>query len=190
MTQQQATPTEPGGWVVREAEPDDVPAIDALIRQLAVSQGHPEAVTAAPYDLQAALFGEGATTHCFVAAPIDPDGESGPVGGIALWFVIYSTWVGRHGIWLEDLVVDEAARGHGVGQALMQRLAQECLRRGYARLDWTVLTDNEGGQRFYDRLGARSSPRTPRLHRLDGADLAAGPPHACSALSHSISVSA
>jgi len=158
-------------WVVREAAPADVEAVDALIRQLAATQGYPGAVTAGVEDLSAALFGAGATTHCFVVTPVGPDGVKGPVLAIALWFVIYSTWEGRHGIWLEDLVVEQSARGNGVGQLLMARLAQECLRRGYTRLDWTVLTDNHGGQRFYDRLGARQLADA-RIMRLDGDRLA------------------
>jgi len=171
MTQVDRTPSGEADWVVRAAEPGDVAAVDALIRQLAVSQGHPEAVTARPSDLAEALFAGTSTTHCFVC--LDGDGR---VVAIALWFVIYSTWVGRHGIWLEDLVVEESVRGRGVGRLLMQRLAQECLDRGCARLDWTVLTDNDGGRRFYDRLGARRLA-TARIHRLDGEGLArlAGP---------------
>jgi GNAT superfamily N-acetyltransferase len=82
-------------------------------------------------------------THCFVAVSAGPDGPAGPpeaseggqVRAIARWFVSQSTWVGRHGIWLEDLDVEESARGLGVGRALLRQLAQECLGRGYARLD-------------------------------------------------------
>lgn len=74
--------------------------------------------------------------------------------GIALWFLTYSTWTGRHGIWLEDLFVDENQRGRGYGRALIGSLAELCVERGYSRLEWTVLDWNEPAIGFYRSIGA------------------------------------
>ena len=90
--------------------------------------------------------------------------------GIALWFVTFSTWTGRHGIWLEDLFVDEAHRGSGYGTALIAALAAVCEERGYTRLEWTVLDWNEPSIRFYRELGAVAMDEWT-TQRLSGAAL-------------------
>jgi ribosomal protein S18 acetylase RimI-like enzyme len=108
----------------------------------------------------------------------DGPGDDGPVVGFALWFVSFSTWRGRHGIWLEDLFVRPSHRGLGVGRALLAELATECVRRGYARLEWSVLDWNEPAQAFYRRIGAVPQDEWTTF-RLDGdtlAALGAGPP--------------
>jgi GNAT superfamily N-acetyltransferase len=74
--------------------------------------------------------------------------------GFALWFVNFSTWVGKHGIYLDDLYVRPAARGGGVGTALLQTLARICVERGYDRLDWWVLDWNEKAIGFYESIDA------------------------------------
>ena len=79
---------------------------------------------------------------------------TGEIVGIAIWFLTYSTWTGTHGIWLEDLFVDEAQRGRGYGKALMAALAAVCVERGYARFEWTVLDWNEPSIAFYRSIGA------------------------------------
>ena len=80
----------------------------------------------------------------------------GEVAALAVWFVSFSTWTGRHGIYLEDLIVTEAHRGEGLGRALVTELARIALARGYARLDWGVLHWNEPAHAFYRRLGGGS----------------------------------
>ena len=90
--------------------------------------------------------------HCHVA---ELDGPAAPaVVGMALWFVTYSTWHGRHGIWLEDLFVRPGHRGLGLGRALLGTLAGICRERGYPRMEWTVLDWNEPAHDFYRTIGA------------------------------------
>lgn len=150
---------------VRPARPDDVPAVHALVRELAAYEREPDAVEATAADLRDALFGDDPRVHCLVAERDDV------VVGTAVWFVTFSTWRGRHGIWLEDLVVGEAARGHGVGRALLAGLAAECARRGWTRLEWAVLDWNAPAQGFYRALGAAPQEEWTTW-RLDGDALA------------------
>ncbi len=150
---------------IREATPSDVPAIDALVRELAAYERAPDAVEATAEDLAAALFGPDPRVFCHVA---EADGR---VVGMALWYVTYSTWKGRHGIWLEDLYVTPGQRGRGAGQALLRTLASECVRRGYPRLEWWVLDWNEPSIGFYRSLGAVPQDEWT-VFRLDGEALA------------------
>lgn len=98
--------------------------------------------------LQEALFGAQVSLYGHVA---EVDGD---VIGFALWFRNFSTWRGRHGIYLEDLFVVPDHRGSGIGKALLAALAQECLTQGYPRLEWWVLNWNEPSIAFYRSLGA------------------------------------
>ena len=141
------------GWRIRTAEPGDETAIDRLIRQLADYEREPDAVVATPADLTAALFGPDPRAHCLVAE-LTGDPVAGEVVGMALWFVTYSTWRGRHGIWLEDLYVSPGHRRLGLGRALLAALAGICVQRGYHRLEWTVLDWNEPALAFYRTIGA------------------------------------
>ena len=133
---------------VRPARPDDVPAVHRLVRALAAYEEEPDAVEAGEDDLAAALFGPDPLVHCLVAE------DEGVVVGTAVWFVSFSTWRGRHGIWLEDLFVRPAARGTGLGRALLQELARTCVERGYPRFEWWVLDWNAPAVGFYRSLGA------------------------------------
>ncbi len=81
--------------------------------------------------------------------------RDGAIAGIAIWFLTYSTWTGRPGIWLEDLYVSDEHRGRGYGKALIASLAVLCVERGYSRLEWTVLDWNEPSIAFYRALGAQ-----------------------------------
>ena len=109
---------------------------------------HPDAVEAGEDDLRDALFGTEPKVFAHVAE------QDGDVVGAAIWFVNFSTWTGRHGIYLEDLVVRPAARRGGHGRALMGELRRIAAERGYRRLDWQVMEWNEDAQRFYRSLGA------------------------------------
>jgi GNAT superfamily N-acetyltransferase len=139
-------------WRVRSARPTDLPRIHALVRELAVYEREPDAVKATTGDLGAAFFNPHPRVHCHVVEVERPDGPS--VVGLAIWFVSFSTWRGRHGLWLEDLYVQPAYRGLGAGRALLTELAAICADRGYARMEWAVLDWNEPAQDFYRGVGA------------------------------------
>ncbi len=134
--------------VIRPAEPDDVPLILAMIRELADFERSLREVRATEDLLATHLFAETPQVFCHVA---EVGGE--PVG-FAVWFVNFSTWVGRHGIYLDDLYVRPPARGKGVGTALLRALARICVHRGYDRLDWWVLDWNEQAIGVYQAIGA------------------------------------
>jgi GNAT superfamily N-acetyltransferase len=137
---------------IREATPDDVADILRLIRELATYEREPDAVETTEDDLHRWLFGEDAVASCLVAE----SGETGSaVVGIALWFRNFSTWTGQPGIYLEDLFVEPAHRGSGLGKALLAALARIAVERGYRRLEWAVLKWNQPSIDFYEALGAQ-----------------------------------
>lgn len=136
------------GAIVRAAHPGDEPGILTLIHALAVYEKEPDAVANTTEMLGASLFGPAPRVFAHVVE------RDGVIVGIALWFLTYSTWLGTHGIWLEDLYVDEAQRGRGYGKALMASLAAECVERGYGRFEWTVLDWNAPSIAFYRAIGA------------------------------------
>ncbi len=140
--------------MIRPARPDDVPTIVALIRELATYEREPDAVVATDADLKGALFGERPALFGLIAEHPAADGPI--IAGFALWFLNFSTWVGRHGIYLEDLYVRPAHRGRGLGRALLERLARRCVAEGLPRLQWSVLDWNEPAFRFYRGLGAET----------------------------------
>lgn len=154
------------GSVIRAAQPGDEAGLLAAITALAEYEREPDAVDNSVDALTAALFGDDPAVFAHVAE------RDGAVVGIAIWFVTYSTWTGRHGIWLEDLFVYESERGRGYGVALLASLAAVCVNRGYARLEWTVLDWNAPSIAFYRSLGARPMDEWT-TQRLVGDDLAA-----------------
>lgn len=156
-------------WRVRPATPADVPEIDAMVRELADYEREPDAVEATAQDFATALFGPDPRVHAHVAE-VRADGAADGtwrVAGMAVWYVTFSTWRGRHGIWLEDLFVRPAHRGLGLGRALLQALGTECTARGYRRLEWWVLDWNAPAHGFYRSLGARAEDEWT-VWRLDG----------------------
>ena len=138
----------PDGATLRRAEPRDLAEIIQRIRDLAEYEREPDAVETTVEDLDVALFGPNPAVHAHV---VEADGR---IAGIAVWFLNFSTWTGRHGIYLEDLYVDPAARGRGYGAALLRELARTCVANGYRRLEWSVLKWNEPSIEFYQSLGA------------------------------------
>ncbi|MGZ4618950.1 MAG: N-acetyltransferase family protein [Frankiaceae bacterium] len=152
--------------MIRSARPDDVPSLVSLVHELVVYEQAADEVRIVAADLDAALFATTPKVHCLVA---DADGE---VVGMAVWFVTFSTWLGHHGIYLEDLYVRPAHRGQGHGRALLAELAAVCLQRGYVRLELSVLDWNEPAIGFYRRLGAVAMDEWT-VHRLTGVPLAA-----------------
>ena len=150
--------------MIRTAAPADVPVLLELVRELAVYEKEPDAVEATEELLAAALFGPSPVASCHVAE------VDGAVVGFALWYVTFSTWQGKPGLWLEDLFVRPAARGHGLGKALLQALARVCVERGYGRFEWWVLDWNVDAQGFYRSLGARPEDDWT-VWRVDGEQL-------------------
>jgi GNAT superfamily N-acetyltransferase len=138
------------GYAIRPVRRDDVPAVVAMVHELAEYERAPDECHLTDAQLDAALNASQPAVFCHVAA--DP-GTDEPVA-FALWFLNFSTWEGVHGIYLEDLYVRPSARGAGVGRDLMGTLAGICLDRGYRRLDWWVLRWNPARD-FYAALGAR-----------------------------------
>jgi GNAT superfamily N-acetyltransferase len=134
--------------LIRPVTPEDVPALIAMVLELAEYEKAAEQAIATEADFTRDLFGESPRVHALVVE------ESGEVIAYAFYFLNYSTWLGRHGIYLEDLYVRPAHRGRGHGKALLIRLAQECVEKGYGRLDWSVLDWNTPSRDFYASLGA------------------------------------
>jgi GNAT superfamily N-acetyltransferase len=134
--------------VIRPARPGDVAAIHRLVRELAEYEKSAQQVVATADDLERVLFAERPAVFAHVAT------RDGAVAGFALWFLNFSTWTGRHGIYLEDLYVTPELRGHGYGKALLAELARICVERGYARFEWAVLDWNTPSIGFYRALGA------------------------------------
>jgi GNAT superfamily N-acetyltransferase len=152
--------------VIREAQVGDVPAVVGLVHELAEYERAAASCTLTEAQLHDALFGPEAVARCHVAVA---DGE---VVGCAVWFLNFSTWTGVAGIHLEDLFVRPAHRGSGRGRALLAALADVCVERGYARLEWQVLDWNEPSIAFYRALGAVPMDGWT-TYRLDGDALTA-----------------
>ncbi len=132
---------------VRRAEPGDVPDMLRLIVALAIYEREPDAVKATPESLTETMFGPDASVFAHVAV------QDGAIVGVALWFETYSTWTGAPSLYLEDLFVDESARGTGAGRALFTALAREAEARGCARIDWAVMDWNQSARGFYRSIG-------------------------------------
>jgi GNAT superfamily N-acetyltransferase len=135
---------------IREATPDDVPEILAMIHELAAYERAPDEVVATPRLLRDALFGDDPAVYALMAE----DETTGETVGFALWFRNFSTWLGRHGVYLEDLYVRPSHRGRGYGKSLLQALARIAVERGYGRFEWWVLDWNTPAIDFYRSIGA------------------------------------
>ena len=151
--------------IVRPAEPRDAALVMALIRELADYERLAHEVDADEAAIQAALFGPGPRVFCDVAE------WEGAAAGFALWFYSFSTFRGRHGVYLEDLFVRPAFRGKGIGKVLLKGLARRCEAENLARLEWSVLDWNEPALAFYRAVGAVALDGWT-VHRLTGEALA------------------
>ncbi|MCL6291014.1 GNAT family N-acetyltransferase [Streptomyces griseus] len=156
--------------MIRTATPEDIPALHALVRELAAYEKALDEVVASEAQLAEALFGDRPAVYAHVAtADDDIGGDSAEVIGFALWFLNFSTWRGVHGIYLEDLYVRPERRGGGHGKALLAELARICVERGYERLEWSVLDWNAPSIAFYESLGARPQDEWTVYRLTDGA---------------------
>ena len=135
---------------LRPATPEDAPEIHRLIVALATYEREPDAVVVTSAELAAQLASERPPFECLLAE------ADGVVVGFALYFHNYSTWRGRAGLYLEDLFVEPAQRGRGIGRKLLIALAAIAVARGCARMEWMVLDWNEPAIAFYRSLGAQA----------------------------------
>jgi GNAT superfamily N-acetyltransferase len=151
--------------VVRPARPSDVPAVVAMVHELAEFERAADQCHLTEDQLSQALFGPAPRVFGHVAV----DAGDEPVG-VALWFLNFSTWNGTHGLYLEDLYVRPVARGTGAGGALLAALARVCVERGYRRMEWVMLDWNPAAE-FYAAIGATvTADWVP--YRLSGEALA------------------
>ncbi|MDE2145249.1 MAG: GNAT family N-acetyltransferase [Burkholderiales bacterium] len=151
---------------LRPAVPADVPAIVGLIRELAAYERLEHLVETTPETLHPHLFGPKPVVEAVVAV------RGGAVVGFALFFTNFSTFLGRPGLYLEDLYVQPAHRGSGTGKALLQHLGALAVARGCGRFEWSVLDWNESAIGFYERMGATLLPDW-RICRVAGPALQA-----------------
>ena len=149
---------------IRPATPDDVPTMLGFIRDLAVFEKQPDAVETTDAMLRDALFGTHPAAEALVA---DIDGRA---VGFAIFYLTFSTWTGKRGIWLDDLYIAPEARGAGAGAALLKAIAGIAVDRGYARFEWWVLDWNTPAIDFYRAKGAIAQDEWT-VQRVDGPAL-------------------
>jgi GNAT superfamily N-acetyltransferase len=154
-------------FTIRPVRRDDVPAVVAMVHELADFEHAADQCHLTSAQLDEALFGERSALSGHVAV----DADDSPFG-VALWFLNFSTWEGSHGLYLEDLYVRPSGRGTGAGGALLAALAAVCVDRDYRRMEWVMLDWNPAAE-FYAAIGATVSANWlpyrltgPALHRL------------------------
>jgi GNAT superfamily N-acetyltransferase len=133
---------------IRPATIEDTDEILALIYELALYEKAPDEAKATREQIIESFFGESPKVFCEIVE------VNSAIAGFAIWFLNYSTWQGKHGIYLEDLYIRPQYRGSGFGKALLKHLAAICEARGYGRFQWWVLDWNEPAIEFYKSLGA------------------------------------
>jgi GNAT superfamily N-acetyltransferase len=133
---------------IRPAKKEEVGIVLQLIHDLALYEKAPNEVEATERELLETIFSSDPKVFCDL---VEVDGE---IVGMAIWFLNYSTWQGKHGIYLEDLFIKPEYRGRGYGKALLRHLAKICDERGYGRFQWWVLDWNSPAIEFYRSLGA------------------------------------
>jgi GNAT superfamily N-acetyltransferase len=133
---------------IRPAKTTDIDEILALIYELALYEKAPEEAKATKSQIMESFFSVNPKVFCEI---VEVDGE---IAGLAIWFLNYSTWQGKHGIYLEDLFIRPQFRGRGFGKSVLKHLAQICVDRGYGRFQWWVLDWNTPSIEFYKALGA------------------------------------
>ncbi|MBY4677470.1 GNAT family N-acetyltransferase [Marinobacterium arenosum] len=134
---------------IRPATADDAALIHQYIVELAIYEKAEHEVKASVEEIRASLFGEQSTTRALICQ------IAGEPVGYAVYFFNYSTWLGKHGLYLEDLYISPKHRGTGAGKALLKHLAQIAVERGCGRFEWSVLDWNEPAIQFYRSIGAR-----------------------------------
>ncbi|MEY2507476.1 MAG: hypothetical protein QOH01_1805 [Verrucomicrobiota bacterium] len=150
---------------IRTTTAADIPVILELIRDLAIYERAPDAVVTTEAGLREVLFGPKPAAEVLLAL------EKGEPAGFAVFFHNFSTWLGRPGLYLEDLFVRPEKRGKGYGRALLERLAQIAKERGCGRMEWAVLDWNDPAIQFYRKLGAEPMDEWT-VFRLTGEGIA------------------
>jgi GNAT superfamily N-acetyltransferase len=150
---------------LRPAEPSDASLIVGYIRELAAFEREPEAAVVTEADIERYAFSDSPLIRVTMA---EWNGQS---AGFALWFLNFSTWEGKPGIYLEDLFVRPAYRRHGIGKALLRHLAALAVENGWTRFVWQVLDWNGSAIEFYEAQGAKLM-RSWITCRVDGEDIA------------------
>lgn len=133
--------------LIRPGRIDDVETIHAAILKLGTHMGAPEEITSTAEDLRTYGFGEKPAFSTLVAE------VGGEFAGLCLYFPIFSTWMGRPGVYVQDLYVEDRFRGRKIGERLLRRVAAQCREQGGVYLRLSVDSDNEGAKAFYERLG-------------------------------------
>jgi len=149
---------------IRPAVRTDATQILAFITELAEYERARHEVIASVADIEQSLFGEGSTVHSLICE------RDGRAIGFAVYFYSYSTWLGRNGIYLEDLYITPEQRGGGAGRDLLRHIAREAVEHRCGRLEWSVLDWNAPAIGFYESLGAQAQDEWVR-YRLDGEKL-------------------
>ncbi|WMS96042.1 GNAT family N-acetyltransferase (plasmid) [Pseudoalteromonas sp. HL-AS2] len=149
---------------IRDAQASDAKTILHFINELAIYEKEPQAVKTNEQAILNTLFSEGATAHSIICF----DGDE-PIG-FAVYFYNYSTWLGKNGLYLEDLYVSPDSRGKGAGKAIMKHLANQALNKNCGRFEWVVLDWNKPAIDFYDSMGAKPQNEWI-IYRLTGQEL-------------------
>lgn len=147
--------------IIRQATPNDAQAIYDMIYELAVYEKAPEEVVTTPDEIRDSLFAADSKTEALICE------VEGQVVGYAVFFTSYSTWLGRNGIYMEDLYISPDYRGNGAGKALLKTIARYAVERECGRLEWSVLDWNQPAIDFYLSIGAAAQSEWVR-YRLSG----------------------
>ncbi|RRS08382.1 GNAT family N-acetyltransferase [Pseudoalteromonas sp. J010] len=149
---------------IRPAKITDAETILHFINELAVYEKEPDAVLNTVAEIEDKLFGTDARAHSVICE------SEGVAIGFAVYFFNYSTWLGKHGLYLEDLYVSQDKRGSGAGKGIMKYLAQLALEKGCGRFEWVVLDWNKPSIDFYESIGAKAQSEWI-IYRLSGQAL-------------------
>ncbi|WP_339688163.1 GNAT family N-acetyltransferase [uncultured Pseudoalteromonas sp.] len=149
---------------LRDAQPSDAATILHFITELAIYEKEPDAVKTDEQAIIKTLFSEGATAHSLICF----EGDT-PIG-FAVYFYNYSTWLGKNGLYLEDLYVSPDSRGNGAGKLIMQHLARQAIAKDCGRFEWVVLDWNQPAIDFYNSMGAEPQNEWI-IYRLTGQAL-------------------
>jgi GNAT superfamily N-acetyltransferase len=149
---------------IRKARVEDSPLILKLVTELAIYEKAEHEVIATEADIEQSLFGNSSSTYAVIC------NYKGMPIGFAVYFYNYSTWLGRHGLYLEDLYVSPDYRSIGAGKALLKHLAKIAISKKCGRFEWSVLGWNDPAIKFYRSIGAKSQDEWVG-YRLTGKDL-------------------